>query len=627
MTEEYTGGPDTWVGSAAPTRPHPSAQRLKLQSGSAKALAHTGLDEVVGRGVVTAYLKVPVDGVSPAMNITVTPLDGKWDPATATWDNDPPTRAGAVTAAQAALTDGQEISVPISSLVQAVSTGAVEHYGFQLTTSSGTAVRLKGNDHPDGGIRIVVEYADAPEPPSSIRPAGGVVGAAKPVFGYDFFDFGGDSVTLGEHRWLINAGAPDAVSPDFDSGWLPAPAPIFDSAAWAGVAPLTEVFVAGEVKDTAGVPSGLSDWVSYVYKPKPGVTLINPAAGVVWDPTPTFAAELTDPTVEITGFRLFIYEGTAADRGEEVYDSTKKAGQGTHIVSFTPEPQVRLRGGRRTLLRGDGPFVGVWRFFTDEGRVASIGDPAYIEKVFEFVVDEDATPPPPTDLVVEQIGDSPYLRFTLFRESGWAEGVIFGERDDDGVDTTLDRLDPDDDADELEISEDGRILSWTYRKAAPMRPYTFWARAIDGGKQTVKSPEQAITPVATGVWLLAKDARVVFKGLDVGGFRNREKKVTYETLYGPDIDVVLWLGGTEGTFTGWFTANTYEEWKAVDRKLTAMRRRQAEQVVQLVYGTRSVPVMLSGMSWDPAPEILPTNHRTEVTFTAKQVDDFTGQAL
>lgn len=596
-------GRDTYISSARKNQDYAQTPTLRVSSGAAKVYTHLALPGVTGRTVESAPLSFPVKGSWAAQTLTVTPIAEEWSPRETTWNRQPALRtAQAITVDVPAKTDQQRVTVDVAAHVQAVANGAA-HWGWCITTSSGADNRIYGFDStlPDGSWSLAIDYADAPEAPTDLSPNGGDVGIV-PVLMHDFNDYGGESTDLASVRAQVNTAATEVGA--WDSGHVPATVPGFNLAtsAWptvpvAGTRYYWRVFV----KDGAGVESDPSDWASFVYQPKPAFVVDNPSGGVVFDPSPTIAGHLASG--EVLAWRIRVTAGT--NRSKELYDSGKKPGTGSAELAFTLPFKD---DDKRRILKDAGAYSLNIRIWENDNREATPGDPTYIETWVDFTMDDDATPAPPSDTWAVQVGHTPRVRFTWMwlGSAAVVEGWVI--RRDGQV---IARLEPD----EVTVGAGG-AYSWVDSTAVPFVSHTYEAKIITGGKQSRPSPPAEITPVASGVWLLSDDTEVEIDGKQVAGFRKTDRRATYQPLNSPyDVDIVNALGTLSAPFEGTISTRDGRDVMA-DKALLEDLGERPSQVVQLVYGTRSVPVRLRHVSVDPGEDFQKHNMLHRVSFEA-----------
>lgn len=607
MTDSIiAAGTDAWALSTSPDTPHPQPKRPRLTSGVARTFVSLPLKrQVAGRTVTSAILSCPVRGSQPAQTLTVNALTASWKPRDLTWNNQP-TVGASVSEAQPALSAGARFGVDITSLVQAIAAGA-EDYGFCVSTDSTATNRLYGFASGDDSWQVAIEFADPPEAPVPQSPLGGVVGI-EPVVAWDYTAGGGedDSEQAQSRAWVNTSPTQTGAT---DSGWVPNVLPEFDLSTLAAWAPVdgTTYYWQVQVQDGGLRVSDVSDWAEFTYRVYPAaLTVTNPSAGIVWDPTPTIAFEVSSGVIRQYRIQV-LSDATGALR----YDSgwTTPSGSPTSVTRTLPQKWK----GKRVHV-DDRNYRLEIRVRDRLDREATGSDPGYILHSSVYTFDDDATPTPPDALNVAQIGESPRVRLTWSRPSGVSLAWVV-ERDG----KRIARLDPD------EVESSGTSYSWVDDGATAFEPHYWTVRAIDDGtlKQTLPSPEAHLTTELTGVWLLSADSEVTLDGVDVDGFRNDDRRAIYSPLgLEHDVDIVYALRGLTGAFTGGISSTRGRNWEADIATLKAMRS-DSDAPVRLAYGTVNVPIILRNVSPGlPSPDLLPHNMAHTVTFEAHQVDEF-----
>ena len=599
-------GRDTFVSSGKPDLAHQQAEKLTLKSGSHQGYVYLPMPGIRRRTIEQATLTVPAASALAAQNWAVTPVAEEWAPRKTTWNNQPALRTGqAVTRAVPATAIGARVSLDVTAFVQTVADGT-KNFGLCITTDSAATNKVTAfNDPDDPSWVLSIDFIEAPEPPTDLAPNGNVV-AVVPVITFEFTDLGGVSTDLASVRVQVNT-SPSATGA-WDSGHVDTTTPQFDLAASAW--PTTPVsgttyYYRVFVKDGAGYESGPSDWASFVYAPKPVLTIDNPAGGLAWDPTPTIAAHISTGTIK--AWRVRIAKGD--DRSRELYDSGKMPGTGSaalaHTIPFRDEH-------RRRILKDDAAYWLNVRVWDRNDREATPGDPTWVQEWVQFLLDDDAVPPPPSLLYAVQVGSTPRVRLTWYRDTGFPEGWVIRRNGE-----VIARLDPD------EVTVDGTTYEWVDSGASPWVSNEYQVKVIDGGKQSVASPIATLTPEVEGVWLLSDESGdVVLSGVDVAGFKSLDKRATYSPINGPrTIDIVHALGGVSGSYSGSIDAETDDDWQAARVSLLAMKAAPGREV-QLVYGNVSIPVQMRNVSVLPSPDFLPNTKEQDVSFEAWQVADF-----
>lgn len=600
---------ETHTNTASPNKDNSKAPHPKVKSGSHETYIKFDISGLRKQTVVSATLRSRVKGAWAAQTLTVTPVDQRMVMRNVTANNKPTLRSTqAVTAAQPAKSDGQYVEVSITAFLQSLADGA-ENHGLRITTSSTALNAFYGTEskHKNDTWQIVYELAEAPDPPTDLSPNGGLIAKSKPVVASAFRDPGGESKILASIQVQVGSGTGGAFVSSWDSGEVSTDKPRLNLAntSYPGAAEGTTPTWRMRHKDGAGYWSGWSDVASWTYDLLPTITVTNPAAGVVFDPSPTFTFSVSDGVIK--AWRLYIFKASNPTR--VIYDSRKR--QGNNATSISHEMPFRDKETRKRILKDDETYEGYIKVWDRLDREATSAGPPYAEKRFTFTLDDDVALVPPDALSAAQVGDTPRVRLTWQLPGGYAEGFIVRRN---GV--RVERLDMD------EADVDGTTYSWVDDGARPMRENVYTLAAVYNGKQTIPSPEAFVTPQVAGVWLLGDGLEVCLDGVEVSGFTATDKRATYDLINMPyDVDIFYALRGLTGSFVGTFGSSRGRDWEDVYATLMAMRATPETQV-QLVYGTVSKPVWAAISEPLPHGDLLPHNMIHTVSFTAQQSDDF-----
>ena len=599
-------GHDTFIESAHANREHGDSKYPQVISGAARTLLFMPLEGVKGRTILSATLTGRVRNAFPAQTLTVQTVAEKWSAAWANWTKNQSLAVTGPTAtvATGSLADGASFEVNITALVQTVANGG-DYFGLRITTNSATGGRFYGFDSGDDSWTLTIVTSDAPQEPTTLYPAGGVVGVSKWTVSCDFTDLGGSTEQSAMQVQVDPAG--NGAAPAWDSGWVATTIPELDLAAtsYPGLASGATTKWRVQVKDADGNASGWSDWVSVTYVPKPALILDNPPSGILADATTTIAAHITTGTLQ--AWRVRIADGD--DKTATRYDSRKRDGSGTAIACDLP---VKNDDGDR-VFKDDGTYwlnVRAWDRL-DRLRGAA-GDPPYIETWVQVTFDDDLALSPVSSLNVSQIGNTPRVRLSWSRTAGAADGwAIY--RDDE----RLDRVDAED------ITASGGSYEWIDDSAAPNEWHTWHIKAVVNGAQSKPGPTASLRLELDGVWLLSSAGDVVLEGEGVGDFKAADRRATYSLPNKPyDVDIVGALGGISGTFAGTIDVrDDRPDVDAVRRVLRSIRRNPTKQV-QLVYANRSIPVLLRDVNVDASENYTRDTEEHTVSFFAQQVGDF-----
>lgn len=600
MTESTVRrGRDTWVDSTNPNTPHGTGVWIRLQSGVKRGLVSLPIPTgTLGKTVSSAILTGHVHGSWSAQTLTVAALNENWD--TPTWAHQPGVRAGTASVATGALTDGDEVVIDVADLVQEVADGA-PHFGWRITTSAGTEQQLYSFDAAHVAWTLTIVTSDQPEAPTGLVPDGRVVGAAKPVVGFAPVD------GMASLRVQIDPAA-DEISPDFDSAEVASTQPTLNLAAtaYAGLAAGATTQWRAQVK-VDGDWSDWSDWAEFTYRPLPTLTLDSPAGGVLWDPTSDVLAHIS--TTHLDAYRVRITAGN--DRTKIRYDSGKlPADDVSDIAHALPE---RNNDGTRIFLDDRDYQLNV-RAFDDYDREPTPGVPAYVEVWTTIHFDDDAALTPIASLTAQQVNHTPKIRLTWTRAAAADAWVV--SRDGE----VIARLDPED------TVTGPSTYSWVDKTARPNVKHIYAVRCLVDGTRSVTGPKAHVTTAIDGVWFTRSNGdQVRLDNTDVDQLITAERRATYKPLNVPyDVDIITGFEGISGPIVGTIAEDPDQAFLDAEAVLDAIKDNPSE-VLQLMYGTVSVPVLVRNSTTLPHSTMLRSNLRHRVEVEVQQVGEFKHQ--
>lgn len=349
------------------------------------------------------------------------------------------------------------------------------------------------------------------------------------------------------------------------------------------------------VKDGDGNESGWSDWAEYTVAAKPGLVVDSPV-GVFGDPTPQVLAHLTGGTVE--AWNIIV---TGSDRA----DVRAESGRQTGAIDWT----VPLRrNGRRVLVEGKRGWLRLRVWPTGDWATA-IGEQPYIQTWVALDLDNDALTAPVTNLQVFQIGQGDPRHMWTWQRTEAAEAWLLQV---DGH--TAVRLDADD------VTVDGGTYSWTdYGIIPPLKDVELTVRAVDAGAKTSPSAVRYHKHAVEGVWLVPLDgsSAVQLAGGDVASWASTDARATYQTVTGGEHDVFYGWRARSGTFEG-FVDSRNDVWATVE--LLEDYAFDKNAWIQMIWGSRTMPVRLRDVDSTPSNDIRPNNLEHVVRFGFVQTD-------
>lgn len=606
MTETIitTGGLDTWVNSAKPSVNYGDTARLPIKSGEREVLTRPPLPNILGRTVASATLYAHAGGEGlAAQTFTYRPAVAHWTQGGATWGNRPGVAAarGGSTVIGALPADAL-VAFDVTADLQGVADGTDDYHGWKLTTSStswGQWFRSKESGDPAWELHVTLA-ADADEP-ANLRPdGGGAVATAEPILAWDFDDQQSYQVQVDTPAVGVD---PDAVAPDYDSGWVTAVDPQHDLAAAvytppAGTAP---TFWRVRVTDGDGNESAWSPWAEFTVAAVPSLIVDSPV-GAVGDPRVSVAAHLSAGTV--ASWEVW---ATGPDRSDVRWRSGVRDG--------AIDVQVPAKNADKRAVFTEG--TGGWLYIKAQDtvdRATAVGQQVYVDTWVEVTFAADGTLIAPTSLSVAQTTDidgnaDPRLvwRFTITdipdAVNLMSDGVTF---------ETIDAADlPTPSSGVYTITDGGQV--------SPMRPHTLGVAAVWAGKASTPNTRDHRHSV-NGLWLIpdADIEPVWLAGTAVSGFAKGDRRATYTPVKGAPVDITYDYEGMSGTFEG-FVDSRQDVWGALDR-IEALRVSR-NRLARLVWGSQSIMVRMRDIHSTSSDEILPNNLQHVVRFGFVQVGD------
>ena len=582
-------GRDTWAGEHKPAARHNAASRLRLSNATNYGgYAYVYLKSPVppGQTVLSAKLQIFVantDSWAGTKTLTVRRIADSWKAGKLNWNNKP----GVFGSNQPTVTvtdakDGQLLEFDVTPHVQHVADGSF-HYGWRIETDSTTAHRIYGfaSDNPP---RLVVSFSDPPSAPTDLVPAGGAVSVAKPVFSFSATDLANPG-EISAIRVQVDPAASE-TAPAFDSGWVSKIETDLDPTdleyTWAGLADGASTQWRAWVKNADGVESDPSEWVSFSRTSKGTLTITNPAAApnnYVSESTPPI---LATSSVALDSAEVLIVD--PADHADILADSGPFDMAGGTSISWTPPAGIIHDGESYTaIVRG-----------TDQvDRVATAGDPVYVEAVQDFTFNEDTTVAAPGSLTATQSSNAPGVQLTWQRATAPDSWTIL--RDGKNIASDVDPAD---------TTAGGTSHTWTDIDATPGKQHTYAVRAVVNGRASAKSNTATITFHSVGVWVVDIDRGLSFKltTLDVADWKMVDDVALYSVI-GSDRQVQVHVGlrGLEGSCTG--------DLEDIDggRTLASMLddlyaiKARPDRTVRIVATDLAIPAKLRNLSVAPHP--------------------------
>ena len=193
---------DAWIDEALVQVNHHGGHYLQLRGDAGNrryAFLHFSMPDGFRPGVTvrSAILRCYVAGTNwtGSQNITAVRVDSSWTEQTITWAAQPTfSNTNGIVVAVSNATDGQELELTLTSMLQNVASGSL-FFGVLLSTNVAKAIRLHSSESTAGGKRpeLELEWARIPLPPNDLRPSGDrSVAVSRPVLLWSFRDHFGD---------------------------------------------------------------------------------------------------------------------------------------------------------------------------------------------------------------------------------------------------------------------------------------------------------------------------------------------------------------------------------------------------------------------------------------------------
>jgi len=583
-------GLDAYVLSAYPNANYAAAPRLRLKSAAAESFVFFK-SPVPANGsytVTSAVLRFRnAAAVAGSVTVSAQRVGASYKNRLLTWNNKPGVIGSAVSQTISGPTTDTWWELDVTAHVQAVANGS-PNYGWKLTTTSTTLLRLCSLNAAQFKPTLHVEYTDKPEKPGMLTPYGGLaVATDKPVVRFSYSDPGGDD-GLDAVQVQIDAGNNFVSGIDFDSGWVTASTPELDlsATAYAGLADGATTYWRVRVRDEAGGVSDWSDVASFSRDDKGTLTITNPAA-----PASNFVDEFTPPiSWTFTGetqkaFRVRV--GLASKPGVWRYDSGK-------IITATTSHTLPFKVDGRRILLDDQTYVVQVRVWDTKDRV---GIP-YVQASREFTVNYDATVDPATSLTATQPTIAPWVTLQWQRATMPDEWVIIRDGE------VIEREDVPGD---LLVS--GTTYRFVDRTARGFIAHTYKIKAVVNHKTALTNPTATITPLCKG-FRLTNDTgtlQVLLHGTDVENAAYGEDAAEHVPLGADSVTrIVAGMRGLEGAVVGtiYSTPENSQTWDDYKQDLLAMKA-SPSTTYRAAFGDDNIPVVLGNVSVSVAKEATP----------------------
>lgn len=585
-TSVVTNGKSSWVGSAKPNAVHDEPPRLRAGAGTANyAFLRSRSPVPSGDTVTAASLRVVVaSGAAGTVNLTLKRVTKRvtWDELT---HNTKPTvtATDAATVTLSSPVDGTVATFDVAAIQRTIAGGAA-NYGWRI--ESDVAIKLYGFDSPNPP-KLTVDSVSDPSQPTDLRPAG-IGSVAKPVLTFSAPDITGEAVIQSVQAQLSTSSTPAAdasgtwTAPTFDSGEVTATTPALDLAgtAYAGLAADATIYWHIRWK-SGGVWSAWSDTVAYTRKTWSALSITNPSAGVVEEPTPPFIATYA-PGVK--RFRVTVYK--ASDLTQAITASDWLDGASATAVSWTPTKPLH-----------DGINYTVAFDIQDANtRTPSQGDPNYLRATANFTTTFVGTVTVPTLTSVVQDATLPLPNLTFTRSTAPDSFTI--KRDGEVVAADLNPAD-------LLVS--GTTYSWRDPNfGEPLTSHTYRVAAVVNGQRSDWSAGSAVTIAPVGLWIIGSDLATFFMLADYrlgdGWQRNDQSELFTVIGRSTSVQITAALGAIEGSVEGSLIAGPATTATAATMAASFETIRLAQSPVTMVCGDYVGKVRLRNMLLKPHPD-------------------------
>lgn len=540
---------------------------LKTATGIAfQMLARAALSGIPSNAVISSAVLNLWQGNagSGSVPLTVKAATSPWSTST-TYEKRPSTTStNQGTQTRTSPVANSQWAIDLTALVQSWVSGTVVNNGLVISTTSATAGSIRGQSATQFHPVLVITYSIAPLVPTALHPTGSSVSVSKPTL---TFQVPADTVSV---QVQVDPAA-NGVSPGFDSGELAANGGLVDlsTTAYAGLSSGSSTQFRARAKNGLGW-GAWSAWVSFSRTSWLTLTPTSPGA-VSEDPSPVAQAT---------------YGGTIT-----AWQVLLKNALGVVVEDSGWTPDSTLSYGTTKSVGGSGTVV--YRIRDDVARVATPGDPDYLEATQAFTVTPSGTPTAFTALSPAQDYPKPWVHLTGTRAAI---------------------------PDEVAIYRDGNLIARIagadcfsgttftyYDRTVPMGTQaTYTVRAIVNGAFSNASPAASITPSCDGIWLTdpATGAEAALWGADEQDQDQPELAVEHTPISGDgrvvrrrlarfrpqgslDLDLVDVLG---------ILATTSET------NLNAWADQDAGHVYRLVLGNQNHPVILGNIVLSELPE-------------------------
>ncbi|ROR91776.1 DNRLRE domain-containing protein [Nocardioides aurantiacus] len=586
----------TRISSTKPTSALSAAaqSQLAVKSGQAHSFVQFGLPRDLGGSVVlSAKLQLWATGVwGGTRTLTAQRISGPRTYSKMTWKN---SVSNILAAGSTARTGGpagaRAHEIDLTDDFQLIASGA-KYYGHRILGSEDVARFFYGRTNATQYPRLILEYARETPAPAQVSPDG-VVGVAKPTFTWA----ASSDITKVQAQADVVGGS--FAAPSWDSGDLVTNLGNVNTnaAGWSGLAD-------GGSADLRFRQYGSLGWslwslpVTVTREDYPVLTTTLPTpGGTSNDPTPqhdwTFAGQ--------TQFQLQIRDAS----NRVLYDSGVVASDDD---SWTPVASSFKVSSKATL-------TSVLRVWDDvDGRVASPGDPGYVERRWSWTITPTAATTGVTGFSAQVSAERPVVRLSWSRATGAADEFVVYRN---GLQVA--RFD----GGEHQVSSTTwRFEDWSVE---PNRESVYKVHAVVAGKMSLASSAVSVQFDLNGLVIYEPLSGAWFNvaGPSAGDNLSKgEASVMYRSPFAQaPIKRVMSLGGLGGNVSGFL--HPYGDRPVLEQLAdVATVRANPTRECRLIWGFENVPVTVSMLSPVLSSDAVRPSMMHKVDFTVDQVDEF-----
>lgn len=595
-------GVDTYAVEDKPGKNYHQGTQLRVQQSEKQAYIRFKSPAPKGATILSAKLVLTQAGDYGVPGETVTVgiarVAAPWTAPRLTWSNRP-LAVDAEAPSNWTNTNPQGGKVwefDVTAKLQTIANGGANN-GFQIACNRATEIRFHSMNATGKRPYLEVNWTTAPQKPTQLKPAGGIVSSPKPILSCDYTDRSG-SRDLHAIQVQIDAVA-DFAAPDWDSGAVLVAEPLLDlsTTSYPGLGEGEATAWRVRVQDGDGLWSQWSDPVAFMYRAKGVLTITSPAPepnNFVWEFTPPISWDFTAPQ---SHYRVAI--AAAATPTRLIYDSEKlPSDENTHTI-----PRGVLKDDQAYRV-----YVQVWDTYQD--REATSGSPTYVGAFRDFVVDYDAVIAGAETLTATPHPSAPWVDLVFTRDASPDSWTIL--RDNVAIETDLEPADL--------VDLDG--VTYRYRDvgARPEMEHVYRAVPEVNGKLSASVLSASATPKGVGIWILdpATNTALVLGGREYGSAEATDQAETFSVLGSSAVvRSVMGLNGMSGQCSDLMLRDRPElgmTWDLIEKRLYAYKSRATDEY-RLIMGDLNIPVVLADIVISPDPRTIAGSVLKRVSFS------------